>query len=78
VVATRVGGTSTVVVDGQSGFLTAMGDVDGMAAHLEQLARDSDLRTRLGKAGAADVRERFATSRMADELDAIYRRVLAR
>jgi glycosyltransferase involved in cell wall biosynthesis len=78
VVATRVGGTSTVVLDGRSGFLSPLGDVDGMAEQLAGLARDPDLRAQLGRAGAADVRERFATSRMTDELDAIYRRVLAR
>ena len=78
VVATRVGGTATVVTDGESGFLAPMGDVDGLAAHLGVLARDPELRARLGRAGAADVLERFATSRMADELEAVYRRLLAR
>ena len=62
----------------QSGFLAPMGDVDGLAAHLGVLARDPELRARLGRAGAADVLERFATSRMADELEAVYRRLLAR
>ena len=78
VVATRVGGTSTVVLDGRSGFLSPLGDVEGMAEQLERLARDPALRAQLGRAGAADVRERFATSRMTDELEAIYRKVLAR
>ena len=78
VVATRVGGTSTVVIDGETGFLSSMGDVEGLAAHLDGLARNPELRAQLGRAGAADVRKRFATSRMADELEEIYRRVLAR
>jgi glycosyltransferase involved in cell wall biosynthesis len=74
VVATRAGGTGTVVRDGESGYLLEIGDVQGLAGRLAELARDPELRRRLGEAGAADVRERFATSRMADEIDAVYRR----
>jgi glycosyltransferase involved in cell wall biosynthesis len=51
--------------------------VDGLGARLVELARDPDLRGRLGRAGAEDVRARFATARMADELEAVYRRLLA-
>jgi glycosyltransferase involved in cell wall biosynthesis len=76
VVATRAGGTGTVVRDGESGYLLEIGDVNGLAGRLCELARDPELRRRLGDAGAADVRRRFATSRMADEIDAVYRRHL--
>lgn len=78
VVATRAGGTATVVTDGESGFLEAIGDTDALARRLAQLARDPGLRASLGRFGAEDVRARFATERMADELDAVYRRVLTR
>ena len=74
VVATRAGGTGTVVRDGESGYLLEIGDVDGLARRLGELARDPALRRRLGDAGAADVRERFATARMADEIEAVYAR----
>jgi glycosyltransferase involved in cell wall biosynthesis len=50
--------------------------VAGLARRLCELARDPELRRRLGEAGAADVRERFATARMADEIEAVYRRHL--
>ena len=72
VVATDAGGTATVVRDGVSGLLAPIGDVDALAAHLVRLARDPALRQRLGRQGADDVRGRFATARMADELEAIY------
>ncbi len=78
VVATDVGGTATIVTDGESGFLVPMGDIDSLAARLAELARDSELRARLGQTGSADVRERFATSRMADEVEALYRSLLSR
>jgi len=78
VVATRAGGTSTVVLDGESGFLESIGDTDALAGRLAELARDGERRVALGRTGAADVRTRFATGRMADELEALYRRVLER
>jgi glycosyltransferase involved in cell wall biosynthesis len=74
VVATDVGGTATVVTEGESGYLRPLGDVAGLAEALVRLAGDPGLRSRLGAAGGADVRARFATGRMADELDEVYRR----
>ena len=77
VVATRAGGTGAVVANGESGYLEAIGDTDALAARLALLARDPGLRAQLGARGAEDVRARFAVGRMADELEAIYRRLLA-
>ena len=76
VVATRAGGTATVVSDGESGYLEAVGDTDALAGRLAGLANDPELRSTLGRHGSVDVRARFATGRMADELDAVYRRAL--
>lgn len=78
VVATRAGGTASVVTEGKSGFLEAIADTDALAGRLATLARDPELRSALGRQGAADVRARFATERMTDELDAVYRRALKR
>jgi glycosyltransferase involved in cell wall biosynthesis len=78
VVATRAGGTSTVVLDRESGFLESIGDTDALAGRLAELARDRQYRVALGRRGAEDVRERFATERMADELETVYRGVLDR
>jgi glycosyltransferase involved in cell wall biosynthesis len=78
VVATLAGGTGTVVTDGETGYLAAIGDTGALAGRLAALARDPELRASLGLRGAADVRSRFATERMADELDAVYREALTR
>jgi glycosyltransferase involved in cell wall biosynthesis len=75
-VATRAGGTGTVVRNGESGYLEAIGDTQALADRLAALARDPELRERMGAAGAEDVRERFAVGRMADEVEAIYDRLL--
>jgi glycosyltransferase involved in cell wall biosynthesis len=76
VVATRAGGTGSVVVDGESGYLRPIGDIAGLAERLGTLARDPELRERLGRQGAEDVRSRFTIGRMTDELDTVYRRLL--
>jgi glycosyltransferase involved in cell wall biosynthesis len=78
VVATRAGGTSTVVRDRESGFLESIGDTKALAGRLGEVARDADLRLALGRRGAEDIRKRFATGRMADEIDALYRDLLER
>lgn len=76
VVATRAGGTGAVVRNGESGYLEAIGDTAALADRLALLARDPEMRARMGAHGAEDVRERFAVGRMADEVEAIYRRLL--
>jgi glycosyltransferase involved in cell wall biosynthesis len=76
VVATRAGGTGTVVRNGESGYLEAIGDTPALADRLAMIASDRELRRRMGAAGADDVRARFAVARMADEVDAIYDRLL--
>jgi glycosyltransferase involved in cell wall biosynthesis len=76
VVATRAGGTGTVVKNGESGYLEAIGDTAALADRLAMLAGDRELRERMGSRGAEDVRARFAVGRMADEVEAVYRRLL--
>src|SRR5436305_3703217 len=53
VVATRVGGVPDVVQEGKDGFLVEPGATDDLAERLAQLARDPELRGRMGKAGPA-------------------------
>ena len=77
VVATNAGGTATVVRDGESGYLTPVGDTPALAARLHELATTPGLARSLGRAGALDVRQRFASETMADAVDALYRRLLS-
>jgi len=51
VVASRVGGLTTTVRDGVTGFLVPEGDVGALADRLETLLGDPDLRWRLGREG---------------------------
>jgi len=77
VVATRVGGVPDVVTDGVNGFLVEPGDTDAAAERIAQLARDPELRSRLGNAGRENVRERYAVDRLVDDVDRLYRSLLA-
>ena len=76
VVATAAGGTATVVDDGETGFLAPIGDVELLARHVDRLRADTRLRTSFGAEGARRMRERFSSSRMVDDLDQLYRRIL--
>ena len=77
VVATRVGGVPDVVRDGVDGFLVDPADVDAMAERLARLAADAPLRHRMGEAGRASVHERYSVERLLNDVDALYRRLLA-
>ena len=76
VVATRVGGVPDGVRDGVDGFLVQAGDVDALAERLARLARDRQLRGRLGAAGRSRVVARYGVDRLVDDIDLLYRSLL--
>jgi glycosyltransferase involved in cell wall biosynthesis len=66
-----------VVRDGEDGFLVEPGASDELAARLAELARDPALRDRFGAAGRARVLPRYAVDRLVDDIDRLYRSLLA-
>lgn len=65
VIAHDLEGMREVIVDGVTGFLVHPGDVDVLAARINELLADPGLRNQMGAAGYNMVRERFTiTSRM--------------
>jgi glycosyltransferase involved in cell wall biosynthesis len=72
VVAHKLEGMREVVEDGVSGFLVEPGDVDGLAARIDQLLADPALRGRMGAAGYRLVRERFDIARRSEEYLQLY------
>lgn len=66
VVASPVGVNTTLVHEGENGFLAA--DAAGWAAALGRLADDPDLRARLGAAGRRLVEERYSLQAVAPRL----------
>jgi glycosyltransferase involved in cell wall biosynthesis len=77
VVATRVGGVPDVVRDDEDGFLVDAGATDELAERLSRLAADPALRERLAAAGRARVLPRYAVGRLVDDIDRLYRSLLA-
>jgi len=59
VVASRISGIPELVEDGRSGLLVPPGDAQALAAALERLAGDPELRGRLGRGGRARVERDF-------------------
>jgi glycosyltransferase involved in cell wall biosynthesis len=77
VVATCVGGVPDVVRDGVDGFLVERGALDELVARLVQLAADPELRKRMGAAGRERVLRRYSVDRLVDDVDGLYRSLLA-
>jgi len=72
VVASDVGGTREALVDGETGFLFAPGDVAALAQHVLALAHNRALAQQMGAQGRARVLRYFSVARMVDETAAVY------
>ncbi len=59
VVATDIRGTREEVVDGETGLLVPVDDAPALAAALDRLVREPELRARWGAAGRARARALF-------------------
>jgi glycosyltransferase involved in cell wall biosynthesis len=77
VVAFRSGGAPEVVVDGETGLLAPPGDADALAACIQRLAGDPQLRRRLGDAGRSRALSHFTLDRQAARLLDEFRSVVA-
>jgi N-acetyl-alpha-D-glucosaminyl L-malate synthase BshA len=77
VVASRVGGLPEIIDDGHTGYLCAPDDIEGMAERGMALLADADLRTRIGRAAAARVQQRFCADLIVPQYEQCYRDVLA-
>ena len=76
-VSTDVGGVKDVIRDGETGLLVPAGDVAAIASAFERLAVDEELRDRLAHAAQSDVRTRYSVERLVDDMDHLYRQLLA-
>jgi glycosyltransferase involved in cell wall biosynthesis len=72
VVATRVGVVPEVLEDGTTALLVPAGEPAPLAAAIERLLREPELRRRLGEAGASLVRTQFSGAQLAERLTALY------
>jgi glycosyltransferase involved in cell wall biosynthesis len=72
VVATRVGGTPELILDGKTGLLVARNDPTGLAGALRRLLADASLRAALGTAARGRLEELTGQGATLDRLVALY------
>lgn len=72
------GGIPEAIDHGTTGFLSAEGDNDALAAHIATLLADDELRQRMGRAGRRRVLENFALPDCLAKIEQDYRDLLGR
>jgi N-acetyl-alpha-D-glucosaminyl L-malate synthase BshA len=78
VVASRVGGVPEVVDDGETGFLSDVGDVEKMARDAARLLVDKELRQQMGKSAREAALSRYRTEIVIPQYLEFYEAVLAK
>lgn len=78
VVGALAGGLPEVVIEGESGYLLPVGDVEGMASASVRLLRDPDLRKKMGAAGRRRMKENFSPDLIIPQYEMIYASTLRR
>jgi glycosyltransferase involved in cell wall biosynthesis len=76
VVATDVGGTSSLLATG-AGPLVPPRDASALASALEAMVRDPELRARAGREGRALIEARYTVARLRDETLALFRELVS-
>lgn len=72
VVATTVGAFRAQIVEGETGFLLAPGDVPAMVERIERLVDDPQMRRRMGDAGRDRVVGNFGIDTEAEAINRVY------
>ncbi|NOT46128.1 MAG: N-acetyl-alpha-D-glucosaminyl L-malate synthase BshA [Acidobacteria bacterium] len=76
VIATRIGGIPEVVNDGETGYLSDIGDIDKMTLDTLKLLRNDDLRRAFGQKGRELAIERYSTDKIIPQYIAFYEKIV--
>jgi N-acetyl-alpha-D-glucosaminyl L-malate synthase BshA len=76
VVASRTGGIPEVVTDGETGFLSAVGDTEKMGADAARLLADEELRRVMGKEARRSAITRYSTCKVIPQYLEFYERIV--
>lgn len=76
VVATDVGGAREAIVHGESGYLVAAGDDEGMAEHIKSLLLQPELARSMGEYGKRIVTEKFSSQKQLQNVESLYGELL--
>jgi glycosyltransferase involved in cell wall biosynthesis len=78
IIATNIGGSLETIIDGKTGFLVEAGNVEKMAAAIDEaLALDKAASDKICNKARKHIEENFSSKKMCDETIKIYRKVLA-
>ena len=77
VVASRVGGIPEVINEGESGFMSDVGDTEKMSLDVLRLLNDEDLRQKFGKRGRELAISRYSTEKIIPQYINFYEKVLS-
>ncbi len=75
-VSTRCGGPEEVVLHGESGFLSEIGDVEEMAANCLRLLTDRELYARFSRRARERVLEKYEIEKITRRYEEFYRKIL--
>lgn len=78
VIATRSGGIVDLIKDGQTGLAVEENDPEGIAAAIQRLVSDPELRLRLAANGKAHAQAGFTRSVAAEKFDVLFSELAAR
>ena len=73
-----MGGIPEVVTDGESGFLSPVGDVEKMAADAARLLSDEKLRREMGRRARESAITRYRTDVVIPQYIDFYQQVIAK
>jgi glycosyltransferase involved in cell wall biosynthesis len=76
VIASQAGGAAEIFTDGENALGHPPGDAVALAQQIARLARDPELRNRLGRTGRVTAERLYHGRRLADELTAMYRELV--
>ena len=76
VIASRIGGLPELVVDGETGFLCELGDLEGYTDAADRLLRDVDLHERMAKASRLRAEQSFDIGKIVPQYEAYYEQVM--
>ena len=76
VVSTKVGAVPDIVIEGKTGHVVEVDDVQGLADHIVGLAMDPVRRKEMGQAGRKRVSTAYSLDRLRVSLERIYHQVM--
>ncbi|MDA0684191.1 MAG: N-acetyl-alpha-D-glucosaminyl L-malate synthase BshA [Bacteroidetes bacterium] len=78
VIASEIGGLPELVIDGETGFLCELGDIDSYTSACDQLLKDDNLHQRMAKASRDRAVNMFDESIIIPKYESYYEQVMER